>query len=86
MLKVLIDFIKLRRRIERDYEKLKSEHGLAQFEGRAGEASIITQAFALQPTDSWLSQRAAFPPSVGGVANDLPFPVVLDPRAPPIRL
>jgi SRSO17 transposase len=33
-IKGLIDIIKLRWRIERDYEELKSELGLAQFEGR----------------------------------------------------
>ena len=44
--------IKLRWRIERDYEELKSELGLAHFEGEAGGDSIITPASASQPTDS----------------------------------
>ena len=34
-LDVLVDTAKLRRRIERDYEELKSELGLAHFEGRS---------------------------------------------------
>ena len=33
-LEVLVDTIKMRWRIERDYEELKSELGLAHFEGR----------------------------------------------------
>ena len=51
-LAVLVDVIKLRWRIERDYEELKSELGLAHFEGEAGGDSIITPASASQPTDS----------------------------------
>ena len=51
-LAILVDVIKLRWRIERDYEELKSELGFAHFEGRGWRGYIITPASASQPTDS----------------------------------
>ena len=59
----LIDTIKLRWRIERDYEELKGEFGLAHFEGRGWRgfhhhASMCVASYAFL-----ISERSAFPPS-----------------------
>jgi hypothetical protein len=55
----LVEFAKLRWRIERDHQALKQEVGLDQFEvglttlkAEAGEASTITPASASPPTAS----------------------------------
>jgi hypothetical protein len=62
-LAVLVDVIKLRWRIERDYEELKSELGLAHFEGRGWRgfhhhASLCIAAYGFR-----ILERSAFPPS-----------------------
>jgi len=45
----LVDFAKLRWRIEADYQELKQEVGLGHYEGADGAASIITPRCASQP-------------------------------------
>ena len=62
-LKVLVDFIKLRWRIERDYEELKSELGLAQFEGRGWRGFHHHASLCIAAYGFLLLERAAFPPS-----------------------
>ena len=51
-LAVLVDVIKLRWRIERDYEELKSELGLAHFEGRGWRGFHHHASLASQPMAS----------------------------------
>jgi SRSO17 transposase len=48
----LVDIAKLRWRIERDYQDLKQERGLATTKDAAGAASTITARCASRPTDS----------------------------------
>jgi SRSO17 transposase len=59
----LVDFIKLRWRIERDYEELKSELGLAQFEGRGWRGFHHHASLCIAAYGFLLLERAAFPPS-----------------------
>ncbi len=61
-LEVLVNAIKLRWRIERDYEELKSELGLAHFEGR-GLARIPSPRDALHRR-LWIPdpRKGGFPP------------------------
>jgi SRSO17 transposase len=62
-LKDLVDIIKLRWRIERDYEELKSELGLAQFEGRGWRGFHHHASLCIAAYGFLLLERAAFPPS-----------------------
>jgi SRSO17 transposase len=59
----LVDIIKLRWRIERDYEELKSELGLAQFEGRGWRGFHHHASLCIAAYGFLLLERAAFPPS-----------------------
>lgn len=78
----LVDIIKLRGRIERDDEELKSELGLAHYEGRGfhHHATLCIVAYGYL-----IRERAAFPPATPGSAKGLVFPVVLKPEALPVR-
>ena len=73
-LEALVDAIKLRWRIERDYEELKSELGLAHFEGRgwrgfhhhaslciAAYGFLILERSALPPSGRWRREKPAVP-------------------------
>jgi len=67
-LTVLIDVIKLRWRIERDYEDLKSELGLAHFEGRGwrgfhhhASRFLILERSAFPPSARWRREKPALP-------------------------
>jgi hypothetical protein len=82
---VLVDTAKLRWRIERDYEELKSELGLAFLKGEHGAASIITQPCASPLMDSLSANERRFPPQAPRGAKHLAYPPVPDPEAPPIR-
>ena len=73
----LVDIIKLRWRIERDYEELKGELGLAHFEGRGWRgfhhhASLCIAAYGFLI----LEEDRLFPPQPAGAAKNLPFPAV----------
>ncbi|CCD87466.1 Hypothetical protein; Putative transposase (fragment) [Bradyrhizobium sp. ORS 285] len=48
----LVDFTKLRRTVERDYEELKQQIGLSHYEEGAAAASITTPRCASQLTAS----------------------------------
>ncbi|WP_395856356.1 hypothetical protein [Cystobacter fuscus] len=59
-LKKLVRLAKLRWRVERDYQELKSEVGRNHFEGRTGGASTTTPPSAWWPMESSLSARRFF--------------------------
>src|SRR5208283_1685330 len=59
----LVDVIKLRWRIERDYEELKSELGLAHFEGRGWRGFHSSRQPLHRSLRILILERAAFPPS-----------------------
>ena len=60
---VLVDTAKLRWRIERDYEELKSELGLAHFEGRSWRGFHHHAALCIAAYGFLIRERAAIPPS-----------------------
>jgi SRSO17 transposase len=62
-LEVLVDTVKLRWRIERDYEELKSELGLAHFEGRGWRGFHHHASLCIAAYGFLILERAAFPPS-----------------------
>ena len=62
-LEVLDDTTKLRWRIERDYEELKSELGLAHFEGRGWRGFHHHATLCIAAYGFLIRERAAFPPS-----------------------
>jgi SRSO17 transposase len=62
-LAALVDIIKLRWRIERDYEELKSELGLAHFEGRGWRGFHHHASLCIAAYGFLILERAAFPPS-----------------------
>lgn len=62
-LAVLVDAIKLRWRIERDYEELKSELGLAHFEGRGWRGFHHHASLCIAAYGFLIIERSAFPPS-----------------------
>ena len=84
-IEVLVDTAKLRWRIERDYEELKSELGLAHFEGRSWRGFHHHATLCIAAYGFLIRERAAIPPSTPGGAKHLAYPSVPDPKAPPIR-
>ena len=68
--------------IERDYEELKSELGLAHFEGRGWRGFHHHATLCIAAYGFLIRERAAFPPQEPGSAKALSFPVVHDPEAP----
>jgi len=62
-LTVLVDLIKLRWRIERDYQELKSELGLAHFEGRGWRGFHHHASLCIAAYGFLILERSAFPPS-----------------------
>ena len=72
----LVDLAKLRWRIERDYQELKQELGLAHYEGRGWRgfhhhATLCIAAYAFL-----IAERARIPPSACGGAAKFPVPGV----------
>ena len=70
---------------ERDYQELKSELGLAHFEGRGWRgfhhhATLCVAAYRFQ-----IRERAAIPPMAPCSAKNLAFPLVQNQEAPPTR-
>jgi SRSO17 transposase len=63
---VLVDTAKLRWRIERDYEELKSELGLAHFEGRSWRGFHHHATLCIAAYGFLIRERAAIPPSGSG--------------------
>ena len=70
-LETLVDIAKLRWRVERDYEELKSELGLAHFEGRGWRGFHHHATLCIAAYGFLIRQRAAFPPS-GPVQREKP--------------
>lgn len=62
-IEALVDVIKLRWRIERDYEELKSELGLAHFEGRGWRGFHHHASLCIAAYGFLIIERSAFPPS-----------------------
>ncbi len=62
-IEVLVDTAKLRWRIERDYEELKSELGLAHFEGRSWRGFHHHATLCIAAYGFLIRERAAIPPS-----------------------
>lgn len=62
-LATLVDIAKLRWRIERDYEELKSELGLAHFEGRGWLGFHHHATLCIAAYGFLIRERAAIPPS-----------------------
>ncbi len=60
---MLVDMAKLRWRIERDYEELKSEFGLAHFEGRSWRGFHHHATLCIAAYGFFIRERAAIPPS-----------------------
>ena len=68
-LDALVDITKLRWRIERDYEELKSELGLAHFEGRSWRGFHHHATLCIAAYGFLIRERAAFPPS-GAISRE----------------
>jgi hypothetical protein len=77
----------LRWRIERDYQELKQEVGLGQFEGRGWRGFHHHATCACNPRLA-TSERETIPPQdlvPPGGSKNLPFPPGTDPAAPLLR-
>jgi hypothetical protein len=78
----LVDFAKLRWRIERDDQELKQEVGLGHFRrARVAPASIITPRCASQPPKArQFPSRLVAPRG----SRRVPYPTIIDPEDPPL--
>jgi hypothetical protein len=84
----LVDLTKLRWRIERDYQELKQELGLGDYEGRGWRGFHHHATLCIAAYGFLIAERGAIPPSAPGSSPQLSrsaFPRVIDPEAPPIR-
>ena len=70
----LVDIIKLRWRIERDYEDLKSELGLAHYEGRGWRGFHHHATLCIAAYGYLIRERAAFPPSTDRLGQAVGLP------------
>ena len=82
-IEVLVDTAKLRWRIERDYEELKSELGLAHFEGRGWRGFHHHATLCIAAYGFLIRERAAFPPSGPRRREGPVFPRRPKPRGAP---
>jgi SRSO17 transposase len=74
----LVDFAKLRWRIERDYLELKQEVGLGHFEGRGWRGFHHHATMCIAAYGFLVSERETIPPSGPRSTTILPTPVVPD--------
>jgi len=74
----LVDFAKLRWRIERDYLELKQEVGLGHFEGRGWRGFHHHATMCIAAYGFLVSERETIPPSGPRSTSILPTPVVPD--------
>ena len=85
---MLVDAIKLRWRIERDYQELKQEVGLGHYEGRGWRGFHHHATLCIAAYGFLISEKETIPPQdipAPGDSKSLPFPIVQDPRDPPLR-
>jgi SRSO17 transposase len=82
-LTTLVDRAKLRFRIGRDYEELKSELGLAQFEGRGWRGFHHHATLTIAAYGFLIRERAAFPPSAVRIRKELAISARPRPRGAP---
>ena len=68
----LVDFAKLRWRIERDYQELKQEVGLGHFEGRGWRGFHHHATLCIAAYGFLISERATIPPSASRSVQDFP--------------
>jgi hypothetical protein len=84
----LVDLTKLRWRIERDYQELKQELGLGDYEGRGWRGFHHHATLCIAAYGFLIAERGAIPPSGPGFSAQLSgsaIPDGTDPGAPPIR-
>ena len=74
--RVLVDTAKLRWRIERDYQDLKQELGLGQYEGRGWSGFHHHATLRIAAYGFLILERAAFPPSATRGPSSLPLPAL----------
>ncbi len=87
-LKCMVDQAKLRWRIERDYLELKQEVGLGHYEGRGWRGFHHHATLCVAAYGFLISEKETIPPQdqpAPGAARNLPFPLVIDPEALPLR-
>lgn len=82
-LPTLVDIVKLRWRIERDYEELKSEIGLAHYEGRGWRGFHHHATLCIAAYGFLIRERAAFPPSASVFGQKVAVPDRPRPRGAP---
>lgn len=83
----LVDFAKMRWRIERDYQELKQEVGLGHFEGRSWRGFHHHATLCIAAYGFLVSERETIPPSAARSARmfeDLVLPEGYKPRGSPI--
>jgi SRSO17 transposase len=68
----LVDVAKLRWRIERDYQELKQELGLGDYEGRGWRGFHHHASLCIAAYGFLTAERGAFPPSAAATASWLP--------------
>ena len=68
---LLVDFAKLRWRIERDYQELKQELGLGDYEGRGWRGFHHHATLCIAAYGFLIAERGAIPPSGPGFASQL---------------
>lgn len=68
----LVDFAKLRWRIERDYQELKQEVGLGHFEGRGWRGFHHHATLCIAAYGFLISERETIPPSAPSSATVFP--------------
>lgn len=79
----LVDIAKLRWRIERDYQELKSELGLAHFEGRGWRGFHHHATLCIAAYGFLIRERAAIPPSAAEIGEKPRLPDRPRPRGSP---
>jgi SRSO17 transposase len=81
-LRALVDFAKLRWRIERDYQELKQEVGLGHYEGRGWRGFHHHATLCIAAYGFLIAERAMIPPSGPRCTAPLPTPAVPDDYRP----
>jgi SRSO17 transposase len=74
----LVDLAKLRWRIERDYQELKQELGLGDYEGRGWRGFHHHATLCIAAYGFLIAERGAFPPSAATASAWLPRSAVSD--------